>query len=505
MKLIYSWLTAVVMSAAAVMPARAEIVLAPLFSDNMVIQRETEAALWGTATPGAKICVVASWNKGFKAETVAAADGKWQVRLSTPAAGGPHAISIAEGKSDRVMLRNVMSGEVWLCCGQSNMDMPLHGWGTIFNHEREIAEAVYPDLRIMQVKWNKSFRPLDMAESSSGGWQECSPAVIPSFSAAAYFFGRDLTTRLGVPVGLIQASWGGTPAEAWMSAEALGEFRHFDDAIAALKGEPVDSVALEKYHPKGDLGFYDNPKTPTVLYNAMIRPLAPYAVKGAIWYQGEDNVGRARQYRELLPALVADWEKLWGQKLYFGIAQLANYLPRKDVPSESGWAELREAQMMTARQLGDRGFIACLIDNGTADDIHPRDKQTVGHRLALGALNKAYGLNVAEGGPRYKSHRIDHNRIIVELESNCNIAYSSEGYPVKGVEIAGKDRVFRKADVIVMGETLQVSSPEVPFPVAVRYAWADNPECNLIDCSGLPAYPFRTDDFPMVTDGHQGY
>ena len=156
MKLIYSWLTAVAMSAAAVMPARAEIVLAPLFSDNMVIQRETEAALWGTATPGAKICVVASWNKGFKAETVAAADGKWQVRLSTPAAGGPHTISIAEGKNDRVTLRNVMSGEVWLCCGQSNMDMPLHGWGTIFNHEREIAEAVYPDLRIMQVKWNKS-------------------------------------------------------------------------------------------------------------------------------------------------------------------------------------------------------------------------------------------------------------------------------------------------------------------------------------------------------------
>ena len=501
----YLRLAASLIIAPASLAVMAEITLPPLLTDNMVIQRDTEAPLWGTATPGATVTITPSWGKSVPVSTVADADGRWMTKVATPAAGGPYTITIAEGKTDRVTLNNVMSGEVWLCSGQSNMDMPLHGWGTIFDHEREIAEADHPGLRLMQVKWNKSFTPLDTFESTGGGWQQCAPSNIAGFSAAAYFFGRDLNERLGVPVGLIQASWGGTPAEAWISAETLGRFPHFDNALAALRGEKVDSLALELYHPKGDLGFYDNPKTPTVLYNAMIRPLAPYAIKGVIWYQGEDNVGRARQYRELLPALVADWERLWGQKFYFGIAQLANFLPRKDRPSESAWAELREAQMMTAQGLGDRGFIACLIDNGTADDIHPRDKQTVGHRLALGALRKAYRLDVAEGGPRFGSYRIDKDKVIVHMISNCDITYSKNGFPIKGVEIAGKDRVFHPADVLVMGENLIVSSPMVPAPVAVRYAWADNPDCNLIDNSGLPAYPFRTDDFPMLSDSHEGY
>lgn len=501
----YSRLLAAIIIPATFLTVEAKLTLSPLFTDNMVIQRQTEAPVWGTAAPGATITVAPSWSKNSVATAVADADGKWMARIATPAAGGPYTINITEGKTDRVTIKNVMSGEVWLCTGQSNMDMPLHGWGSVFNYEQEIASADHPDLRLMQVKWHKSFEPLDTFESTAGGWQQCSPATVATFSAAGYFFGRNLTERLDVPVGLIQASWGGTPAEAWMSAEALSRFPHFDNALSALRGEPVDSIALELYHPHGDLGFFDNPKTPTVLFNAMLRPLAPYAVKGAIWYQGEDNVGRARQYRDLLPALVADWESLWGQRMYFGIAQLANFLPKKDRPSESGWAELREAQMMAAQRLGDHGFIACLIDNGTADDIHPRDKQTVGYRLALGALNKAYGQDVPEGGPRYGSHRIDKDKIIVYMQSNCNITYSKEGFPIKGVEIAGRDRVFHPADVIVMGENLIVSSPLVPSPVAVRYAWADNPDCNLIDNSGLPAYPFRTDDFPMLSDSHDGY
>ena len=496
-------LTATLLPASASI-AQAEITLPPLLTDNMVIQRETKAPLWGTAAPGATVTVTPSWSKKA-VSTVAGSDGRWTTKISTPAAGGPYTITITECEADSVTLKNVMSGEVWLCSGQSNMDMPLNGWGTILDHEREIAEADHPGLRLMQVKLNKSLTPLDTFDSTGGGWQQCAPSNIAGFSAAAYFFGRDLNERLGVPVGLIQASWGGTPAEAWMSAEALGRFPHFGNALAALRGEKVDSLTLEIYHPKGDTRFHDNPKTPTVLYNAMIRPLAPYAIKGVIWYQGEDNVWRARQYRELLPALVADWERLWGQKFYFGIAQIANFLPRKESPSESCWAELREAQMMTARSLDDRGFIACLIDNGTADDIHPRDKQTVGHRLALGALKKAYGLDVPEGGPRFDSYRIDKDKVTVRMISSCDLACPKDGMSVKGIEIAGKDRVFHPADVVVKGKKLVVSSPVVLSPVAVRYAWADNPDCNLTDCNGLPAYPFRTDDFPMLSDSHVGY
>jgi sialate O-acetylesterase len=457
--------------------AKAEIKLPKVFTDNMVLQQQTDAPIWGKATPGKEVKITTSWDKQtYKVKADKA--GKWSVKVNTPEAGGPYSITISDGKT--LILNNVLIGEVWICSGQSNMEMPLAGWGKIKNYEKEIADANYPNIRLLHVDKAASTRLLDDLAGTRNGWQECSPANIPEFSATAYFFARNLYQNLNVPVGLISTSWGGTIAEAWTSGESLEYMPDFKQALDEMKSQPAEVKT-------------ENPNRVTVLYNAMIHPLIPFAFQGAIWYQGESNASRAAQYKELFPLMIRDWRKAWGRDFPFYFVQLAAFKDQEPEPGSSDWAELREAQLQTLR-LENTGM-AVAIDIGEAKDIHPKNKQDVGLRLALNARALAYKEKIAYAGPIYKSYTIRGDKIQIHFGHVSNGLKTGDGSEVKGFAIAGSDHVFHWANVVIEGNKVTVSSPEVKFPVAVRYAWADNPVCNLYDGAGLPASPFRTDEW----------
>jgi sialate O-acetylesterase len=344
---------------------------------------------------------------------------------------------------------------------------------------------------------------------------------VGDFSAVAYYFGRELYKELDVPIGLIHTSWGGTPAEAWTSPatlegnlafepiirrykEAVANYpqakKEFEEKLEQWKKEAEKAKAEGTQAPPRPSEPFGpgHPHSPSGLYNAMIAPLVPYAICGAIWYQGESNAGRAYQYRELFPAMIKSWWKSWPQLSFpFLFVQLANYRQTKDAPAESDWAELREAQLMTLA-LPDTGM-AITIDIGEADDIHPKNKQDVGKRLALWALAKTYGRNVVHSGPIYKSMDTKDGKIIVHFDHIGGGLVTRDGGPLKGFAIAGADQSFVWADARIDGDTVVVSSEKTAEPVAVRYAWADNPICNLCNKAGLPASPFRTDTWPGVT------
>ncbi|MBQ6653831.1 MAG: 9-O-acetylesterase [Prevotella sp.] len=674
---------------------RAQIRLQPMFSDNMVLQQNTKAPIWGEAGAGRQVRVTTSWNKRV-AETVAQADGKWKVTMDTPKAGGPYEIKIEEVGGSTVTLRNVLIGEVWLCTGQSNMEMPLAAWGFIDNYEQEIANADnYPRIRLINMKHVISPLPKTDIAAQTDGWEVCSSKTVPGFSAAGYFFGVNLQKSLGVPIGLIATNWGGTLAESWTSEESLMQMPYFRDLIQKVKsmpasmeeqrrqyeqddrafwatvaeGEkgveggqylwaapdlndatwgtiaqpgkveenglsgfdgvvwirraidiptawegkaltlslgPVDdeditffngveigrndlwfaprsytipaelvkagraSIAIRimdtgadggltagadqlylqpaassnlpplgeaislagewKYRVANDLRNYPprpvnmagNPNLPTVLYNSMLNPLVGYSLRGAIWYQGESNVDRAAQYRELLPVMINDWRTKWNAPLDFYIVQLANFMRQQTEPEESTWAELREAQMLTAQHLDHTG-IACAIDIGMDNDIHPKNKQEVGRRLALAALAQTYGKKIAYSGPVYKCYRIEGDKIRLyfdhvgkgfqmtwpngekkELRLDDQRLNSAQGSLAGGggpFTIAGADKKFHWAEWMVEGETIVVWSPEVKFPVSVRYGWANNPDTKsaIYNTDGLPMFPFRTDQWPAIT------
>lgn len=465
-----------------------QLSLSPMFSDNMVLQQKTEAPVWGKTSPGNNVKVVPSWDKKeYNAKADAA--GNWMVRIETPSAGGPYEIQIT---GDKILtLGNVLIGEVWLCSGQSNMEMPLAGWGQITDYEKEIAEANYPNIRLLQVEKATSNYPLENLVADGGGWQECSSATIPGFSATAYFFGRDLHKNLNIPIGLIHTSWGGTIAEAWTSLESLKMMPDFSDKAEEFARLPIDdpdSTTIE---------ILKNPNIPTTLHNAMIAPIVPYMIKGAIWYQGESNAGRAYQYRTLFPLMINDWRTKWGHNFPFYFVQLANFMQTNEEPSESQWAELREAQMKTL-SLKNTGM-AVTIDIGEAGDIHPKNKQDVGKRLALLARSKSYDEKVVSMGPLYDSYFIADGAIHISFSPSESKLQAIDGNPLKGFSIAGPDKKFYWAHAVIEGDKVVVSSPKVPFPVAARYAWADNPICNLSNEAGLPASPFRTDDWPGLT------
>ena len=640
----------------AAIPVSAKITLPKLFTDNMVLQQKTEAPVWGKANPGKTVTIITSWDRKTYT-TTADNNGNWLMNITTPEAGGPYHISFSDGK--KLTLKNILIGEVWICSGQSNMEMPLAGWGMVNDYKNEIANANYPQIRLLHVEQATSNLPLDDLKATRGGWQVCSPETIESFSSVAYFFGRTLNKNLNIPIGLINTSWGGTIAEAWTSGRSLEEMPYFKEAVqdmasvseeeaqkqyeqkfkewndyilandkgyqnnipvwsetelndgqwsemelpglweekelsdfdgivwfrktveipsqwakkdltlklamiddndityfngvkigetdghnikrvysipgklvkpgkavitirvtdtgggGGIYGETVDlSVAPStgkesatslagtwKYQAAIDLKKHDkapqsvsgNPNRPTVLYNAMIHPIAPYAIQGAIWYQGESNADRAYQYRELFPLMIRDWRKQWKQDFPFYFVQLANFMAKKNEPGESQWAELREAQLQTL-QLENTGM-AVTIDIGDADDIHPKNKQDVGLRLALNALAKTYGQKSSYSGPLYDSHQIEGNKIRVRFNHTDKGLKAKGSSSLKGFAIAGPDHVFHWADAIIDGNTIVVSSPNIPFPVAVRYAWANNPECNLYNGEDLPASPFRTDDW----------
>ena len=634
----------------------AKVTFPSIFGNNMVLQQNAKVPLWGKATPGKTVKVRTSWDDASY-KTTAGKDGKWQVILQTSSYGGPYEINVSDGKF--VTLQNVMLGEVWLCSGQSNMEMPLAGWGRIMNFEQEIADAHYPDIRLFQVSRETAYSPLDDCKAT--GWNSCSPATIPDFSATAYFFARNLYEKYHIPIGLIHSSWGGTFAEAWTSTTALKSIPAFKESAAHIEnisaevsemrknyaaekkawdkkfesadkglvkekwflpsynddnwkqmklphlweekelagfdglvwfrkqvdinplwkgndltlslgniddddityfngvevgrskygvsrlykvparlvkekgniitvrvldtggnggfyGESADmklslsdndfiplagewkyniSIDMKKFDPMPQ--DYSDPFHPGVLFNAMIHPLIPYTIRGAIWYQGEANAGRAYQYRDLLPVLIQDWRRRWNSDFPFYIVQLAAFMDTKEHPEESDWAELREAQLKTLR-LENTG-LAVTIDIGDAKDIHPKNKQEVGRRLALIAMADTYGDKIEYSGPLYDSYRIEGDKIRIRFTHAESGLQTSDGTELKGFAIAGPDHKFYWAETRIDGNNVVVYSPQVKMPVAVRYAWAYNPICNLCNGACLPASHFRTDYWDGWTRG----
>lgn len=640
-------------------PAK-KISLNPLFTDNMVFQRNLKIPVWGKSEPGGEVVVTLN---GQKKKGVADENGNWKVELSPVAAGGPYELVISGAEEYKI--KSVMVGEVWICSGQSNMEMPVNmKWGKINNAEEEVANANYPNIRLLMVNKVMATKPQDNFKSA--GWKECSPETVPSFSAVAYLFGRKLYKELNVPIGLIETAWGGTVVEAWTSAKTLKSINEYVYEIDALnmglfeknkikksynkeqkawvnevqgelkksgilsrgynkygydskkwktldvpktwesqninfdgvmwvkkeitipqswKGKDLllslgaindyditwfngklvgsmPNVAMQRRYdiPKelvkvgkneitvmildigNNGGIYGDPKNtvigyskkatislagkwkykkdkfdlnsishppmwdvsaaqnrPTVLYNAMINPLLPYGIRGAIWYQGESNAGRAMQYRKLFKALINDWRDAWGQGNFpFIFVQLANFMKRSNVPTDDSWAHLREAQTM-ALELPNTGM-AVTIDIGNARDIHPKNKQEVGRRLALNALAKVYGENIPYSGPMYKSMKKEGSKLRLQFTNTDKGLKIKGGKQLKGFAIAGKDKKFVWAKAKIVHSTLSgdgdeviVWSPKIKHPVAVRYAWASNPLCNLYNSADLPASPFRTD------------
>lgn len=652
----------------------AKIILAPLFDDNMVLQQRTAAAIWGKGIPGSTVRVTAGW--GTESATVCQADSFWITTLETPAAGGPHTITIRSEDSERA-LKNVLIGEVWLCSGQSNMEMPLQGWlprDTIFNSAAEIRNARYPEIRLFTVTKRIAISP---EEKCSGAWLECSPETVANFSATAYFFGKKLHQELNIPIGLIHTSWGGTPAEAWTSREYLAKMADFQETLQMIElsqpalerlenwlslfpqitvkrrtgksiwtglefqdseckmidfddtgwarmnlpalweatdfgafdgviwfrkkvaipenwlgkalqirlgpiddfdrtyvnGELVGAIeeegnyqtfrsydipaelnnqnvinlavrvndiqggggiygktgdmqlvlketgaavsiagewkylpvaeyrgsvytvfgaAGEKYRERPRLPIELTYKTPTVLYNGMIAPLIPFAIKGAIWYQGESNTGDPALYETLFPTLIANWRADWGYEFPFYYVQIAPYDYGNGTHSEL----LRDVQRKSL--LIPNTGMAVTLDIGTVNNIHPPNKQAVGERLARWALAEQYGSDIIPSGPLYKDHQVKRKKVIIHFDYAAGL-YLKPGVPNEFL-IAGKDRVFYPAEVKIKGDELIVYSKKVKAPVAVRYAWSNTTEASLFNAAGLPASSFRTDNWAI--DNH---
>ncbi len=483
-----------------------------VFGDHMVLQQDQRIPVWGKASPDEGVRVTL----GSRSErTRAGDDGRWIMRLREVPAGGPYAMTVTAGGESKTF-SDVLVGEVWVCSGQSNMQWSVRDTR---NAEKEMAGADFPNLRLFYVERSTAGAP---QADCNAAWTTTTPETVADFSAVAYFFGRELYTRRKVPVGLIHTSWGGTPAEAWMSRPALEAGPKFAPILArsdeVSRTYPLLRAEWEKAHaawerdrdkaaaqggpapeePK-ELPVLEDQYRPTFLYNAMIAPIAPYGIRGAIWYQGESNAGRAYQYRSLFPAMIENWRATWGQGDFpFVFVQIANYLERKTEPGESSWAELREAQMMTL-SLRNTGM-AVTIDIGDAVDIHPKNKQDVGQRLWYAAERVAYGNRATEeSGPLFAAVTYSGGEARVRFDNARLGLKTMNNAPVKGFAIAGADYKFVWADARIAGDSVVVSSPAVPRPVAVRYGWADNPECTLYSGAGLPASPFRTDTRPGVT------
>ena len=626
----------------------AEVKLANIFSNNMVLQRDKPIKIWGWADKNEAIEVhFLNQIKKVKADKT----GTWVATLNPVSYGGPYTMEV-KGKKNSITLNDILIGEVWLCSGQSNMEMAVHGWGSVYNYEQEIKDANYPQIRAFNVVKDISMKPKD---NLGGTWQVCSPQTVSEFSAVAYFFARKLNKELNIPVGIINSSWGGTDIETWTSSDAFNslpkKFRerykdfkvdNFDEFaktneenkaqyLNALNHDPgssekwyepsfntsawnkmqlpqmwenvignVDGIIWFKYNislPKEsegkaatiDLSVIDDNdivwingikigetegyavkrsyKIPenvlksgintivvkitdngggggiygkaeqmylqvqgkqyplagewqykesvtnrmyqfidispnmyySLLYNGMINPITGLAIKGAIWYQGENNASQAYNYRTLFPTMINNWRTKWGHEFPFYWVQLASYTAKDDKPVNSEWAELREAQTMTL-SLSQTGE-AVITDIGDADDIHPRNKQDVGLRLALIALNKDYGKkDIVYSGPTFKAMNIEGNKAIISYNNTGKglCVKNKYGY-VEGFAIAGADQKFEWAKAYIDGDKVVVYSEKIANPVAVRYSWANNPDVNLFNQEGLPAAPFRSDNWKGIT------
>lgn len=635
------------------LPLSAQLKVARLFGDHLVLQRDKPIRVWGEHRPGAAVTVVLN---GQSAGATAAADGRWQAELPPMPAGGPYTLTI-RGQNETIALSDVLIGEVWLCSGQSNMEWRVR---QADNARAEIAAANFPQIRHFEVPHEMAFEP--QKDLKSGEWRVCSPETAGEFSAVGYYFARELTQKLNVPIGLIHSSWGGSQVESWISeaamagSEVLNYYpkimaRNWDDdarrweekLIKKVYGRPdypiapVDEDAyldenfdysnwlkinpngqwdwqgvwafrggayIQRYldvpaeyagrstlidfgRNTGDLAFYINGKRVfegyrkngvsvdvppgvwragknsllikmnamrdpewfgmgfmgsaqefkvvldddnslplldvqwnmmpswkaprryqpwmnnegTILYNAMIAPLLPYPIAGAIWYQGESNAGRAWQYRESFPLLIRNWRQDWRDEFPFLFVQLSSFGRYQSSNKGSHWAELREAQALTLNT--PKTGMAVSLDIGNPDDIHPTNKQDVGRRLALNALKIAYHQDVVHRGPWFKKAVFSGGKAEITLDDSGGALVVKDKYGyLKGFEIAGADQKFHYATAFIEGNNIIVRHPNVPDPKAVRYGWADAPaDCNLYNAAGLPAEPFRTDDWEPVTKG----
>jgi sialate O-acetylesterase len=493
--------------------ASAAVRLHPLFTDHAVLQQGIRLPVWGTATDGESVTVE------FAGQTVraVASNGTWRVELRPLRANGTGQTLRVSGRDNRIELQDVVVGEVWVASGQSNMEWP----GKLAEPKPSLA-APNPSVRLFTVAKRRANEPKTDLDYAPHHWEISNNDNIQNFSAVGWFFGRDLAEALAkhnVPVGVIHTSWGGSPAEVWMREDFLradpayskdivdktfADVAKWQEAVAKWDKEKAEAAAAGKEFKANRPG---QPWRAAELYNGMIANIIPYGIKGAIWYQGESNAGRAWEYRRLYADMIRNWRHDWAQgDFWFFCVQLAPWdMNRKrpideiaKVVGDSAWAELREAQAVASTAVGHAG-VAVITDVGDKDDIHPRRKEPVGHRLALLAEGLAYGQKAEWSGPAYRKVTFKKGEARVRFTHASGLKTLDGGAPL-GFTVAGADKVFHHAVARIDGsDTVVVSCPDVSAPVAVRYGWNDYPVVNLANGAGLPASPFRTDDFPMTT------
>ena len=496
--------------------ASAELKLPAIISDHMVLQQKQSDPIWGWDTPGTKVTVTFA---GQSKSAEAGSDGKWTVKLDPmPANAQPQVLTI-EG-TNKKELQDVLIGEVWMCSGQSNMGFTLGGdW----NGDIEAAASKLDTLRLIKVP---QVGTQELKQDFVGSWKPSDAGSANGFTAVGFLFGRYLHAILGVPVGLIDNAWGGSAAEAWIRRDTiekdprfklLMENTHKHEAdLQTDKAKADYAAAVEKWKedvekakaagkpapraPQSPEGWLNGNARPGNIFAGVVNPTLGYGIKGVIWYQGETNAGRAYEYAELFPFMIEQWRKEWAQGDFpFYWVQLANFMARKPEPGDSAWAELRESQTKTMK-LPNTGQ-AVIIDLGEANNIHPKNKHDVAARLVRWALAKDYGLKFPYRSPEFKSVEVQGDKAIVTLDYFGSSLRPFDVEDAIGFAICGEDKVWHWAKgKILPGDKIEVTSDKVAKPIAVRYAWADNPVCNLTDNNaGLPVTPFRTDDFEMIT------
>lgn len=482
--------------------AKASITLPSYYASGMVLQQKSVFQLKGKSTPNANMMFSASWDN-VKVYTNADSEGNFSFKVTVPEASTKtYALHIYElqkkGNRDVVKasrnITQVYAGEVWFCSGQSNMQMPVQGsWGLMNNYQEEIKNANYPMIKLLSVAASgKNNHPADDTDLWSN-WVACSPSTIPDFSALAYCFGRELYKNLNIPIGLIQCAYGGSNAEAWVSLETAR-------TIPALKTQ-LDKCAQYDFHRDSVskyLGMKNEFQVPTLLYNTMVHPMINFPIRGVIWYQGEANAWGSSYYTALMDSLISSWRKDWGYKFPFYTVQLAAYQTPAEFQEKSNWAALRWDQWKTSQQMDSTGM-ATAVDVGNATDIHPKNKQEVGRRLALIALKNTYGFDVVADAPKPVSYRFEYKKAYITFDKKIHVR--NDSVPV-GFRF--KDRSYKRfyaATAKVVGDkTIEISVSQPLRPSAIYYNWADYPIGNIYGENNLPVLPFRTDQMNLIDD-----
>lgn len=482
--------------------AKASITLPSYYASGMVLQQKSVFQLKGKSTPNANMMFSASWDN-VKVYTNADSEGNFSFKVTVPEASTKtYALHIYElkkkGNRDVVIasrnITQVYAGEVWFCSGQSNMQMPVQGsWGLMNNYQEEIKNANYPMIKLLSVAASgKNNHPADDTDLWSN-WVACSPSTIPDFSALAYCFGRELYKNLNIPIGLIQCAYGGSNAEAWVSLETAR-------TIPALKTQ-LDKCAQYDFHRDSVskyLGVKNEFQVPTLLYNTMVHPMINFPIRGVIWYQGEANAWGSSYYTALMDSLISSWRKDWGYKFPFYTVQLAAYQTPAEFQENSNWAALRWDQWKTSQQMDSTGM-ATAVDVGNATDIHPKNKQEVGRRLALIALKNTYGFDVVADAPKPVSYRFEYKKAYITFDKKIHVR--NDSVPV-GFRF--KDRSYKRfyaATAKVVGDkTIEISVSQPLRPSAIYYNWADYPIGNIYGENNLPVLPFRTDQMNLIDD-----